>query len=71
MTTQNYAFIKDGIVVNFVVFDSPTQELLDHFKNDAGLDAIVLEAEGAAIGGTWDGINFTPPIEEAVTDGNY
>jgi hypothetical protein len=38
----NYAFIKNQIVVNVAVFDDPTLELLEQFKNEFELDEIVL-----------------------------
>lgn len=42
MANANYAFIKNQTVVNIVVFDDPTLELLDQFKNEFELDEIVL-----------------------------
>jgi hypothetical protein len=38
----NYAFIKNQTVVNVAVFDNPTSELLEQFKNEFNLDKIVL-----------------------------
>jgi hypothetical protein len=38
----NYAFIKNQIVVNVAIFDDPTSELLEQFKNEFDLDEIVL-----------------------------
>jgi len=38
----NYAFIKNQTVVNVAIFDNPTLELLEQFKNEFYLDEIVL-----------------------------
>lgn len=61
MTNNIYACIKDGIVVNTIVFDNPSQELIDFFIQDLGLDTIV-KTETAGIGYTYDGNQFFPPI---------
>jgi hypothetical protein len=58
---NNYAFIKDNIVVNVAVFEDPTNELLDHFKNEFELDEIVIAADKATINGTYDGTKFWHP----------
>lgn len=58
---NTYAFIKNEKVINTVVFDNPTQELLDTFKNDQQLDSIILASDKAVIGSTWDGVNFILP----------
>jgi hypothetical protein len=42
MANANYAFIKNQTVVNVAVFDDPTLELLEQFKNEFELDEIVL-----------------------------
>lgn len=60
MVETNYAFIKDSDVVNIVVFDDPTPELLNHFKEAHQIDNIVLATTKAAIGGTYDGTKFWP-----------
>ena len=61
MTTNNYAFIKNNNVVNIAVFEDPTTELLDHFKNEFELDEIILATDKAAIDGTYDGTKFWLP----------
>ena len=62
MATVNYAFIKNGDVVNVAVFEDPTDaQLLAHFKDEFSLDNIVLATEKAAIGGTYDGTKFWLP----------
>lgn len=61
MTNKIYACIKDGIVVNTAIFDNPSEELLSFFIADQGLDAIVA-ADNAAIGYTYDGNQFLPPV---------
>jgi hypothetical protein len=66
-----YAYIKDGIVTNVSVFDDPSEELLDIFKNQFSLDLIVLANEDTVIGGTFDGENFFKPeilLTEPVID---
>ena len=32
MTEKNYALIKDGVVYNVVIFDDPTEEVLNLFR---------------------------------------
>jgi hypothetical protein len=61
MAINNYAFIKDNIVINIAVFEDPTNELLNHFKNELELDEIVLATDKAAIDGTHDGTKFWLP----------
>jgi hypothetical protein len=62
MAEVNYAFIKDGDVINVAVFEDPTDaQLLAHFKNEFLLDKIVTATEKAAIGGTYDGTKFWLP----------
>jgi hypothetical protein len=61
MTILNYAFIKNEQVINVAVFEDPTNELLDHFKNEFELDEIVLATHKATIGGTYDGTKFWLP----------
>ena len=63
MAEANYAFVVGGNVTNIAVFDDPSTELLDHFKNEFSLDEIVPTGNDvkAAIGGTWDGTKFTLP----------
>jgi hypothetical protein len=41
MTLYNYALIKDGLVENILVFEDPTIELLEHFKNHHSCDLII------------------------------
>ena len=62
MAEVNYAFIKNGDVVNIAVFEDPTDaQLLAHFKNEFSLDNIVLATNKAAVGGTYDGTKFWLP----------
>lgn len=61
MTILNYAFIKNKQVINIAVFENPTSELLNHFKNEFELDNIVLAIDKATIGGTYDGTKFWLP----------
>jgi hypothetical protein len=61
MAEKNYAFIKDGDVVNIAVFDDPTPELLNHFKEAHQVDDIIVANDRSAIGGTYDGAKFWLP----------
>lgn len=58
MTEQNYAFIKNGIVVNIAIFDNPSEELLEEFKNTYEVDLLIPANEKTQIGGEYDGTNF-------------
>jgi hypothetical protein len=58
MTEKNYAFIKDGIVTNIVVFDDEQTDLLENFKEIHGIDSIVLATENTCINGEYDGNKF-------------
>ena len=61
MSKNNYAFIKNNNVINVAVFEDPTNELLNHFKNEFELDDIILATDKAAIGGSYDGTKFWIP----------
>ncbi len=62
MAEANYAFIKDGEVINIAVFEYPIDvQLLEHFKAEHLLDDIVLATSIAAIGWTYDGELFWSP----------
>jgi hypothetical protein len=58
---KNYVYIRDGIVVNTVIFNDPSQELLDFFIAEQQLDAIILADKHAVIGASYDGVKFMPP----------
>ena len=60
MTESGYAFVKNNSVVNIAVFDTPSNELLDHFKNEFELDEIVLATDKTVVGGIYDGTKFWP-----------
>jgi hypothetical protein len=62
MSQIDYAFIKNGEVVNVAVFeDSVTEETLEHFKNEFNVDILIPANEKTAMGGTFDGIKFWLP----------
>lgn len=61
MIEEKYCYIKNNFVVNTVIFSSPSEDLLNHFKNELDLDHIVLATDKAIIGGTYDGTNFWLP----------
>lgn len=55
---KEYAFIKDGVVVNTAIFDNPSEELLNIFIQEYNLDNIVLATDKTQVGGEYDGIKF-------------
>lgn len=61
MAEKNYAFIKDGDVVNIAVFDDPSEELLATFIEAHQIDDIIEATNKSAIGGTYDGAKFWLP----------
>ena len=62
MAEVNYAFIKNGDVVNVAVFEDPTDaQLLAHFKTEFSLDNIIKATDKTGIGGTYDGTKFWLP----------
>lgn len=60
MTEKNYAFIKDGIVTNIVVFDDQDTDLINSFKEIHDLDDIILATNNTEINGEYDGNKFWP-----------
>jgi hypothetical protein len=61
MNNVDYAFIKNGIVVNIAVFEKGvTPEILELFKNENNLDAIVLADKNACIQGSYTNGEFIP-----------
>lgn len=61
MSEKTYAFIKNSSVVNAVIFDNPTQELLNIFIAENDLDLVVEANNKTIIGGTYDGSKFWAP----------
>jgi hypothetical protein len=62
MAEVNYAFIKDGFVVNVAAFEDPTDpQLLLQFKEEFLLDDIILATETSSVGGEYDGETFWLP----------
>ena len=61
---ENYAFINNNVITNIAVFEDPTPELLEHFRDFHKADEIVLSQSNWGIGGTWDGVTYTPPVIE-------
>ena len=58
MSNKEYAFIKDNLVFDILIFDNPSDELLNIFKDEKGADSVVLATETAIVGGEYDGTNF-------------
>jgi hypothetical protein len=61
MSNTDYAFIKDGIVINTVVIEDPSEELFDQCKNTFNLDHVIKTTEKAVIGSSWNGLTFILP----------
>ena len=64
MTITNYAFIKDNIVINSVLFEEPIDEqFLEHLKNEFLLNDILPLSPGVGIGYSYrsDLNAFIPP----------
>jgi hypothetical protein len=61
MSNKNYAIIKDNVAINVIVFDNPTQEILEFFKNEYSADDILQVDDFISTGSTYDGFTFFPP----------
>lgn len=61
MAELDYAFIKNGNVVNIALFDDPSEETLNIFKEFHEVDLILLANEKTIIGSTYDGLKFWLP----------
>lgn len=61
---QYYAFIKNDIIENIVIFDNPTEELVNEFVQLNEMDKGVLLPEELrttiTLGAKYDGIKFIP-----------
>jgi hypothetical protein len=55
---KSYAFIKGTDVVNTAMFDEPSDELIELFKQEHGVDQIILADEHTIIGGTYINEHF-------------
>lgn len=55
---NNYAFIKNGNVVNVVIVEEINENLINAFKQDFDIDDVVLSNDHCVIGGTYDGSKF-------------
>lgn len=56
--SKTYALIKNNKVFDLIVFDDPSEKLLEQFKEHHKADAIVLATSKAMIQGEWDGTDF-------------
>jgi hypothetical protein len=62
MATANYAYIKNGEVINLAVFEEPVEaQTLEFFKTEFSLDDIIKATDKSGIGGTYDGSKFWLP----------
>lgn len=55
-----YAFIKNNIVQDVLLFDDPSEELLESFRVSHNVDIVIEANERCGIGGQWNGTNFIP-----------
>ena len=53
-----YAFIKDNNVITVALFDDPSEDLLNTFKQVHEVDYLILADDKAETGGTYDGTRF-------------
>jgi hypothetical protein len=60
MSNKNYAIIKDNVVINVIVFDDPTEELIALFKTENNANKILEVDNTVSIGSTYDGVRFVP-----------
>ena len=58
MSEQLYAVIKDNNVINTLIFDNPSEELLNTFISNYNADKIILGNAFTQVGGTYDGSKF-------------
>lgn len=61
MLENDYAFVKDGLVINTVVIENPSEELFNNCINTYNIDHVVKATEKAVIGSSWDGSKFILP----------
>ena len=63
---KTYAFIKNGIVENILVFANQDDQLAETIKTEQGYDSFVYigEATDPIRWSTYDGQNFTAPTDE-------
>jgi hypothetical protein len=55
---KSYALIKNNIVENIIVFDNPSEELVQQFKEIHNADLLIETTDSCAVGGEYDGTNF-------------
>jgi hypothetical protein len=60
MTIKEYLFIKNGEVINNVIFDTPSNDLLNIFKEEHQADLVIESGQYSEVGGTYDGTKFWP-----------
>lgn len=60
MTEKNYAFIKNNIVTNIVIFDDSNIDVLNSFKETYEVDEIIPAVDNTYINGEYDGSKFWP-----------
>lgn len=61
MLENDYAFIKDGVVINTVVIEDLSSSLINDCKNTFNIDDVIKCTEKAVIGSTWNGSIFILP----------
>lgn len=60
MTIKEYSFIKNEEVINIAIFDNPSNDLLNTFKEEHQADLVIESGQYAEVGGTYDGTKFWP-----------
>lgn len=61
MAELNYAMIKDSLVVGVIVFDDPSEETLNHFREYHEVDLIIPATDKGRVGNDYDGEKFWFP----------
>lgn len=59
-----YAVVKNSVVINTIIFDDPSEELIAYFREEMYNADFIMDVDGdiyCAIGGTWDGSKFILP----------
>ena len=62
MDEKNYAVIKNGLVIQTEMLDTPTAEYLEELRSKYNADEVILgDVPNAGVGASWDGAVFLLP----------
>ena len=61
MAESNYAMIKNSLVTGVIVFDDPSEETLNYFKEYHDVDLIIPATDKGRVGNTYDGQKYWFP----------